>query len=307
MSVRRKAFIAETLRKRIERSLQTRALSPGDRLPSTREIGSELGADPRVVLAAYRTLADDGLVVLRPRSGVFVAVGNPTLDADPTPATDLLAEVLVSGVVRGFSLRGFTDALRLAAFARTIRAAIVAGTLDQVHGLCRELRADYGIQCTGLLKTQLGAGKTMPGELKRAHLFVATKGCATAIAPLAEELGKPVIEVNVRPAFVGERWKAVIRSRRIFVIAADPGFQAVVRDYLRTSVDLSNMKILIAGRDDLGAIPPQAPTYVTEASRQRLVKMRVPGQLIPPARFLAEDTVRTLVNFIVSRNTAADA
>jgi len=306
MSVRRKAFIAETIRKRIEHSLQTRALSPGDRLPSTREIGSELGADPRVVLAAYRTLADDGLVVLRPRSGVFVAVGSAPLDADAMPATDLLAEVLVGGVVRGYSLLGFTDALRIAAFGRTLRAGVVAGTVDGVHGLCRELRADYGLQCTGLLDGQLKAVRTIPSEFKRAQLVVTTKGCASAVTPLAKELGKPVIVVNVRPAFFGERWKAVIRSRKIYVVAADPGFPALVRDHLTTTVDLSNLKILIAGRDDVGTIPPQAPTYVTEAARQRLGKMRVPGQLLPPTRLLAEDTVRALVNFIVSRNTSDD-
>ena len=307
MSARRKAFIIETLRKRIEHSLQTRALVPGDRLPSTREIGGELGADPRVVLAAYQTLADDGLVVLRPRSGVFVAMGNAPFDADRAPATDLLAEVLVGGIVRGYSLLGFTDALRIAAFGRTIRAAAVAPTVDQVQELCRELTADYGIQCTGLLDSQLKSGRVIPSEFKRAHLLVTTEGCASVTAARAEELGKPMIKVHVRPVFVGERWKAVIRNRKLYVVAADPGFAPVVRDYLRTSLDLSNMQVLIAGRDDLGAIPPQAPTYVTEAARRRLGKTRIPGQLIPPTRFLAEDTVRALVNFIVSRNTSDGA
>ena len=307
MPVRRKAFITETLRKRIEHSLQTRALSPGDRLPSTREIGSELRADPRVVLAAYKSLADDGLVELRPRSGVYVAVGNAPLDAERLPATDLLADVLVAGVVRGYSLLGFTDALRIAAFGRTLRAGIIAGTVDEVHGLGREVSADYGLRCTGLVDTQVKGGAAIPADFKRAHLLIATKGSAPAITTMARELRKPVIVVNVRPVFVGERWKAVIRGRKIYIVAADPGFSAVVRDFLRTAVDLSNVKILVAGRDDVGTIPPQAPTFVTEAARRRLGKMRVPGQLIPPSRLLAEDTVRALVNFIVSRNTSDDA
>lgn len=99
----------------------------------------------------------------------------------------------------------------------------------------------------------------------------------------------------------------MIRNRKIYVIAVDPGFQATIRDYLRTTVDLSSVEILIAGRDDVGAIPPQAPTYVTEAARQRLGRMRVPGQLISPTRLFAEDTVRALVNFIVARNTSDDS
>jgi DNA-binding transcriptional regulator YhcF (GntR family) len=304
MAVRRRAYIANTLRKRIENSLRTRALSPGDRLPSTREIGSELGADPRVVLAAYQTLADDGLVVLRPRSGVFVAPVSTLPDADRVPSTDLLAEVLVSGVVRGFSLLSFTDNLRIAAFGRTLRAAVVAGTIDQVQGLCRELRVDYGLQSTGLLGDQLKPGGVVHAAIRRAHLLVTTKSFSSAITPLAAELDKPVIIVNVRPAFVGEEWQAVIRSGRVYVVAAEPSFLSIVRDHLRTTVDFGDIKMLVAGRDDLGIIPPHAPTYVTEAARQKLGKTRVPGRLIPPSRLFAEDSVRAIIKFIVTANTS---
>jgi len=304
MAVRRRAYIENTLRKRIENSLRTRALSPGDRLPSTREIGSELGADPRVVLAAYQTLADDGLVVLRPRSGVFVAPVSALPGEDRMPSADLLAEVLVSGVVRGLSLLSFTDNLRIAAFGRTLRATVVAETIDHVQGLCRELRVDYGLQSTGLLGGQLKSGGVVPAAIRRAHLLVTTKNFASAITPLGAELKKPVIVVNVRAAFVGEEWQAVIRSGRVYIVAVDPSFLSTLQGHLRATVDLANIKMLVAGRDDLGVIPPHAPTYVTEAARQKLGKTRVPGRLIPPTRLFAEDSVRAIVNFIVARNTS---
>ena len=304
MAVRRKAYIANTLRKRIEHSLQTRALSPGDRLPSTREIGSELGADPRVVLAAYQTLADDGLVVLRPRSGVFVSPVSALPGVDRPPSSDFLAEVLVRGVVRGFSLLSFTDSLRIAAFGRTLRAAVIAGTVDQVEGLCRELRVDYGLQSTGIHGDQLKSGSAVPTAIRRAHLLVTTERYGAAITQIAEQLDKPVIVVNVRPAFVGEEWQGVVRGGRVYIVAADAGFLAIAREHLRTAVDLGNIKMLIAGRDDLGIIPPHAPTYVTEAARQKLGKTRIPGRLIPPTRLFAEDSVRAIIDFIVARNTS---
>ncbi|MDP9278357.1 MAG: winged helix-turn-helix domain-containing protein [Gemmatimonadota bacterium] len=304
MSIRRKAYIANTLRKRIEHSLQTRALSPGDRLPSTREIGSELDADPRVVLAAYQMLADDGLVVLRPRSGVFVSPVSALPGVDVPPSTDLLAEVLVRGVVRGFSLLSFTDSLRIAAFGRTLRAAVIAGTVDQVQGLCRELRVDYGLQSTGIHGDELKPGSVVPAAIRRAHLLVTTQRFGAAITQLAAQLEKPVVVVNVRPAFMGEEWQTVVRRGRVYVVAVDPGFLSIARDHLQTALDLGNIKMLIAGRDDLGIIPPDAPTYVTEAARQKLGKMRVPGRLIPPTRLFAEDSVRAIVNFIVARNTS---
>ena len=304
MAVRRKAYIANTLRKRIENSLQTRALSPGDRLPSTREVGSEFGADPRVVLAAYHALADDGLVVLRARSGVFVAPASALPGEDRLPPPGFLEDVLVSGVVRGFSLLSFTDNLRIAAFGRLLRAAVISATADHGEGVCRELRVDYGLQSTGILASQFKPGSGIPAAIQRAHLLVTTAALSPSVAKLVGQLGKPVIVANLRPAFVGEDWQAVIRSRRIYIVAADPGFLAVARDYLKTTVDLENIKMLIVGRDDLSVIPPHAPTYVTEAAKQKLGKTRVPGRVIPPVRLFAEDTVRAIIKFIVARNTS---
>jgi DNA-binding transcriptional regulator YhcF (GntR family) len=304
MAVRRKAYIANTLRKRIENSLQTRALSPGDRLPSTREIGSELGADPRVVLAAYQTLADDGLVVLRPRSGVFVAPASALPGEERLPPPDLLEDVLVSGVVRGFSLLSFTDNLRIAAFGRTLRAAVIAAATDLVEELRRELQVDYGLQSTGILESQLKPGSGTPAAIQRAHLLVTTTALSPSVAKLAGQLEKPVIVANLRPAFVGEDWQAILRRGRIYIVAADSSFLAVARNYLKSTVDLGNIRMLVAGRDDLTVIPPYAPTYVTEAARQKLGKTRVPGRAIPPARLFAEDTVRAIIKFIVARNTS---
>ena len=129
------------MQKRIEHSLRIRALSPGDRLPSTREIGSEFDVDPRVALAAYQALAEEGLVVLRPRSGVFVAPASAPSE-ERSPSAEFLTDTLVAGVVRGFSLRRFTDDLRIAALGRRLRATVIANTADEAYGLSRELKVD---------------------------------------------------------------------------------------------------------------------------------------------------------------------
>lgn len=186
MSAHRKAFIASTLRKRIEHSLHTRALAPGDRLPSTREIGNELGADPRVVMAAYGDLAEEGLVVLRPRSGVFVAPASALPGEERAPSADFLTDILVAGVVRGFPLLRFTDDLRIAAFGRRLRATVIGSTVDQAYGLARELNVDYGMETTPLLSEQMTAGNLVRSAFQRAHLVVTTSagdGSVNASSP----------------------------------------------------------------------------------------------------------------------------
>lgn len=301
MSAHRRAFVASTLQRRIEQSLRSRALSPGDRLPSTREIGDEFDVDPRVALAAYQALAEEGLVVLKPRSGVYVAPATGPSDERP-PSKDFLADTLVSAVVRGFSLTRFTDDLRIAALGRRLRATVIATTADQAHGLSRELKADYGFETTTLLPEHLKDGATVRSAIQRAHLVVTTKGAESEVSEVTERAGKQLMVVDVRPPFVEKEWKEFFRSGRTYIVAADPRFLEIARSYLGKVLDLRNVRMLIVDRDDLTTIPPQAPTYVTEAARQKLGKSRIPGQLIPPPRLLAENSVRTLVAFIVKMN-----
>ncbi|HVS59341.1 MAG TPA: GntR family transcriptional regulator [Gemmatimonadaceae bacterium] len=291
------------MQKRIEHSLRTRAISPGDRLPSTREIGSEFDVDPRVALAAYQALAEEGLVVLRPRSGVFVAPASALSGEERSPSADFLTDILVAGVVRGFSLLRFTDDLRIAALGRRLRATVIAKTADQAYGLSRELNVDYGLETTPLLPEQVTAGNLVRSAFQRAHLVVTTNALETEVSMLAARLGKPVIVVDVRPPFFENEWKTLLRSGRAYLIAADPRFLELVRDYLQNVVDLRNVRMLLVGRDDLTTIPPQAPTYVTEAARQKLGKFQIPGRLIPPPRLLAENCVRAIITFIVATNT----
>ena len=301
MSAPRRAFVASTLQRRIEHSLRTRALCPGDRLPSTREVGGEFDVDPRVALAAYQTLADEGLVVLKPRSGVFVAPAISPKE-ERSPPADFLTDTLVAGVVRGFSLLRFTDELRIAALGRRLRAAVIATTADQALGLSRELKVDYGLDTTALLPEQVKEGSALSSVLQRTHLLVTTRLLATEVSSLAATLGKPVVIVDVRPPFVEEEWTTLVRSGRAYIVATDPRFLELIQNYLQRVVDLRNVRMLLVGRDDLTTIPPQAPTYVTEAARQKLGKTRIPGRLIPPPRVLAENSVRTLVEFIVKMN-----
>jgi DNA-binding transcriptional regulator YhcF (GntR family) len=301
VSAHRRAFVASTLQRRIEQSLRSRALAPGDRLPSTREVGGEFDVDPRVALAAYQTLAEEGLVVLKPRSGVYVAPAT-SLDDERPPSRDFLADTLVGAVVRGFSLSRFTDDLRIAALGRRLRATVFGGTEDQAHGLSRELRTDYGFETTTLLQEDVKEGSVGRSAIQRAHLVVTTEALEKEVSEVAERLGKQLMVLDIRPPFFEKEWKVLLRSGRAYIVAADPRFLDLVRNYLEKVVDLRNVRMMIVDRDDLTTIPPQAPTYVTEAARRKLGKFRIPGRLIPPARLLAENSVRTLVEFIVKMN-----
>ena len=95
-----------------------------------------------------------------------------------------------------------------------------------------------------------------------------------------------------------------------YVVVADPRFAPMVREFLATVDDVHgvhDVRVLIAGRDDLSAIPAEAATYVTEAARQLIGRSRLPGRLIAAASTMSDDTLQALTELIVGANQTAHA
>jgi DNA-binding transcriptional regulator YhcF (GntR family) len=65
--------LLQDLRKELTSYLLMGQLKPGDRLPSIRALAREKKLDHRIVANAYRSLAKEGLVEIRGRSGVVAA------------------------------------------------------------------------------------------------------------------------------------------------------------------------------------------------------------------------------------------
>jgi hypothetical protein len=63
----------------------------------------------------------------------------------------------------------------------------------------------------------------------------------------------------------------------------------------------------VHGRDDLGQIPEDAPTYVTQRVRAQLGDTVIRGRVLPAARTIAVDSARALFAFIVRENIDAMA
>ncbi|MGA4538427.1 GntR family transcriptional regulator [Uniformispora flossi] len=61
-------------------------LSPGDRLPTVKEIVDALAVNPNTVAKAYRELEHEGVVYSRQGKGTFVADTSATLPLDAPPA-----------------------------------------------------------------------------------------------------------------------------------------------------------------------------------------------------------------------------
>jgi DNA-binding transcriptional MocR family regulator len=73
---------------KIEAAIADGKLAPGERLPTVRELASELAASPATVASAYRTLRQRGLVSTHGRRGTVIAPSPPlrVRGARPLPA-----------------------------------------------------------------------------------------------------------------------------------------------------------------------------------------------------------------------------
>ncbi|MCP2032844.1 DNA-binding transcriptional regulator YhcF (GntR family) [Okibacterium sp. HSC-33S16] len=69
----------EQLRVQVIDAVRDGALVPGDKMPTVRNLASELGIAANTVARAYRELERDDVIETRGRNGSFVsAVGDPT-------------------------------------------------------------------------------------------------------------------------------------------------------------------------------------------------------------------------------------
>jgi DNA-binding transcriptional regulator YhcF (GntR family) len=297
-------FIVDTLRGRVLRGLQAGTLEPGERLPASRDLATEFDVDYRLVIAAYKTLAEEGLVELRPRGGIYVAsAGAPQGGIPPLPER-WLAEVLVEGLAREIPGPELHEWLRRTVETLRLRSVAITTTIDQAYGLCRELHDDFGMEADALLAESVRASGEAPLALRRADLLVTTDAHAEWVRARGLDLRKPVIVVDVRPELSGGEWALLLR-RPVYAVVASPEFGEMLRRFYAAVPGSENLRVIVHGRDDLQQIPVGAPTYVTQRVRAVLGDARIPGRILPAVRTIAAGSAREIFSFIVRSNIEA--
>ena len=300
----RREPIIETLRQRVLRGLHAGSLSQGDRLPSARELALEFDADHRIILEAYRQLADEGLVEVRRRGGIYVAATAGFADTVPAISAAWVTDLLTQGVAREIPISELHEWLRRSVETLRLRAVVIAGTQDQIGGLVRELNDDFGLETTGLDAATLRGAGELPIHLRRADLVVTTEAFSELVARTTSTLQKPSITISVRPDLLGGDWRLLLR-KPVYVVVADEKFIDVLRRFFDGTPHADNLRPLLVGRDDLGAIPSGASVYITQKARESLGTAPIAGRILPAARSISRESAREIIGFIVRANLRA--
>jgi DNA-binding transcriptional regulator YhcF (GntR family) len=297
-------LIVDTLRGRVLRGVQAGTLEPGDRLPASRDLATEFDVDYRLVIAAYKALAEEGLIELRPRGGIYVASTGAPLGGIPPLPERWLAEVLVEGLAREIPGPELHEWLRRTVETLRLRAVAITTTMDQAYGLCRELHDDFGMEADALLADDVRTSREAPLSLRRADLLVTTDAHAEWVRSRASDLRKPAIVIDVRPELSGGEWALLLR-RPVYAVVASPEFGEMLRRFYAAVPGIENLRVIVHGRDDLQQIPVGAPTYVTQRVRALLGDVRIPGRILPAVRTIAASSAREIFSFIVRSNIEA--
>lgn len=305
MPRRRLEQVTSVLRERILDAAEMGALTVGDRLPGTRRLATEMVVDQRLVAAAFKRLEQEGLIEVRSRSGAYVARngGKPAV-ASHLPR-EWVCEVVSQAVERGVPAQRIPAAIDALTTTHKVRAAVVATTSDQAVGMVRELQDDYGITAAAVFPEQVRRSPH-PSALARAHLVVTTAELEHELRTVAAALGKTLVVAHIRPDLFSEDWIAFMNGP-VYVIVTDPRFRATLRRVLKPIPGSRNVRIVLAGSEDVALIPRDSRTYVTESARRMLGPAGLPGRVIRPRRVFSSATVREVAAFLVAYNSTPRA
>jgi len=300
----RRAEVTDTIRRRLFSAMHLGLVKQGGRLPSVRELGQELEVDPRVVLAAYRKLEAEGLVELRQRSGIFVAPAATLRHSDPEVPANWMVEVLMQGLLHGTPALKMPDGLHRCLETLRLHAVVVECNADQLYSVPAELRRDYGLEVTAVDLDSLDRNGWPPAAIRQADILVTTPFHKAQVDRLAPDHGTPKVVITMCSDLFVEV-KRLLPATPVYFVVVDPRFAVKLHKIFEGDAGASNLRTLVIGQEDLGTIPAEAPTYLTQLARQRVGDSPLLRRVWPEVRIFSDESARHILSFIVRANLQA--
>jgi len=299
--------LAGRLRRHVLRGLHLGRLRPGDRLPGVRQLAAEMEADHRTVAGAFRDLERDGLVVVRPRSGVYVAPRH-SLGIDRgvlTATSNWVARIASEGWSRRIPLPDLPKLMARCLEAGDLQAVCVEAHVDPLEAIAGELEDDFGLP-TKQLHLPEGASETekksaIRAAARRSNLVVTTAFQAERVRSVSDSYDRPVIVMAVSEEYSAELQRALRRAGRLTIVLVDRDFvevlEAAVQPRPGTNLSFRFVDEVADGAD----LDPREPHYLTVAARRRLGSVDHPDLVTCPP-VLADETAREVCDTIVRLN-----
>lgn len=292
--------LEDRLRRRILATFHRGGRRPGDRLPSIRRLAAELDVDHRAVARAYHRLKEEGLVEIRPRSGVYLAP-QETLGPDSEILSETavwLGDVLYEAWQRGMSSASFLETLSRTLDPASLTVLCVETVRDPLESVSEEVEKILGVECERTLVGEDAAASDSVRLREAIHAhpdFAVTTVYHAGVRGVMEEEGIPLMLSRLNPEWVGtlRRWA---EETGLVIVGADPGVRLRFRDVLGSDVDPGCVTVEeIRGR----TVPRDGTIYATVLARRSLPRKWASRVRVPEAPLFDPATVRELTGMLV--------
>lgn len=256
----RTADVASMLRRRIQWGLHLGLSKAGDRLPSLRAAAAEFGVDQRSVLAAYRELEKEGVVEMRPRSGIYVAPD--TVQPQQLPASARwISDMFLQGFARGVPPVALGPTLTSAVSGTPLTAACLECNADQILWMASQLRFEFGLSTTwvetGALETEAARER-----LQSSDLIVTTAFHVTEAKRIGEQFGIPVV---IATADGATHIRAELGRGPVYFVCSDERYAQKLSDASDSARWIANSRPIVLDKGMPTALPDDGPVLVTRA------------------------------------------
>jgi DNA-binding transcriptional regulator YhcF (GntR family) len=195
------SIILDRLRDRIVSGLYVGYWRSGDRLPSIREIAEAEHVDRKTAAAAYRRLETEGLVRVRPRSGIYLS--GPSFPDASGPLDRLyrrwLEHTYDGARALGLDTRTIQRLVSAVAELQRVRVPVIERDWSQAEAIAVELRERLELRTVACSLDDVKASDPLIAD---APVVVTTPHHLTQVAPVAGD--RPVIDATMSPEMIRE-------------------------------------------------------------------------------------------------------
>lgn len=211
------SIVINRLRDRIRLGRYFGRWSPGDRLPSVREVAAAEAVDRKTAAAAYRRLQTEGLVRVEPRSGVYLE-GGEERESDPLRRLHLkwLERTLISAGELGLASETVHRLFQGVAAVERRRIPLVDPDPAHAALLAQELSGLTGLDCVA---TGPGRLPAEVGPLRDPPFIIATPRGMEGLRALHSRV--PIILITLATELFEEVCAASRQDRVLVLVGSD--------------------------------------------------------------------------------------
>lgn len=288
--------IERWLRRRVLGLLHAGRVAPGDRLPSIRQVTQQTGADHRAVAEAYRVLETEGLVSIRPGSGVYAALPERTGGVH-SETVRWLTELMLDGWERGFSRGEVGELVRRSTTAR-LRCACLESNEDHMVAICAELEEDFAVTPVPVLVDAFTTARDVAAEgLEGTDLVVSTIFHADLARAVAGRAGKPVVVIRFHSDFSAEV-ERLLTQRAITVVFVDPRYEERARAFMGVTAHRDRIRFVQVDEGEDGSYDPESGDVILTRAARRWLGMADFHLIPPPPPVISTESARELFDLV---------